>query len=201
MAHQLAGEAPSTFFSNQNGNGSVFGTKFHQETERLTKWLTSPSQLGKAAAIDSADELLDIAWRLSLQSFTDELLAKGKADEAVAFTERMRSFCGRLIELRKRTKKFENWQDIFVVTEESIKGIHVPVGDGIVEIAARVDAIRFHPKDHLEVVDYKLSQGKLQKADLLQLAIYAHLLPLWRAGCGFCGTLEYYLPEFMEGGS
>ncbi|MGH6839906.1 MAG: DNA translocase FtsK [Methylocella sp.] len=194
----LAGEDPSTFFCNQNGKGSVFGTRFHRETERLTKWLTSPSHLGKAAAIDSADELLDVAWRSSLQSFTDELLAKGKADEAVAFTERMRSFCGRLIELRKRTIKFENWQDIFVVTEESINGIHVSVAHAIVEMAARVDAVRFHPQHHLEVVDYKLSQGAHQKSDLIQLAIYAHLLPQWRPGCEFCGTLEYYLPEFMD---
>jgi FtsK/SpoIIIE family/FtsK alpha domain len=33
---------------------------------------------------------------------------------------------------------------------------------------------------------------------LIQLAIYGHLLPLWREGCRFCGTLEYYLPKFME---
>jgi hypothetical protein len=30
------------------------------------------------------------------------------------------------------------------------------------------------------------------------LSIYAHILPLWRPGCQFRGTLEYYLPEFME---
>jgi S-DNA-T family DNA segregation ATPase FtsK/SpoIIIE len=33
---------------------------------------------------------------------------------------------------------------------------------------------------------------------LVQLSIYAHLLPLWRPGCQFRGTLEYYLPEFMD---
>ena len=87
---------------------------------------------------------------------------------------------------------------VFIATEESIKNIHVPGGSTTVEIAAKVDAIRFHPKYHLEVVDYKLSQGSQQKSDLIQLAIYGHLLPLWREGCRFCGTLEYYLPEFME---
>ena len=46
-----------------------------------------------------------------------------------------------------------------------IKNIHVPVGSTTVEIAAKVDAIRFHPKYHLEVVDYKLSQGSQQKSD------------------------------------
>src|SRR5262249_36241011 len=55
-----------------------------------------------------------------------------------------------------------------------------------------------HPERDLEVVDYKLSQGDEQKADLVQLAIYAHLLPIWRPGCEFCGTLEYYLPEFSD---
>jgi S-DNA-T family DNA segregation ATPase FtsK/SpoIIIE len=194
----IGGKQPSTFLMGPNGEPKVFGTKFHQETERLAKWLVTPANLVKAAAIDSPSGLLRIAWSLSLQDFTDQLISQGKIDEAAAFTERMRSFCGRLIELKSRTKNFENWQDVFIATEESIKSIHVPVGGITVEIAAKVDTIRFHPKYHLEVVDYKLSQGSQQRSDLIQLAIYGHLLSLWREGCHFCGTLEYYLPEFME---
>jgi S-DNA-T family DNA segregation ATPase FtsK/SpoIIIE len=194
----IDGKQPSTFQAGSNGRPQVFGTRFHQETERLARWLVSPANLLKAAAIDSPGDLLHIAWGMSLQDFTDQLISQGKVDEAAAFTDRMRSFCARLIALRSRTKKFENWQDVFIATEESIKNIHVPVGGTTVEIAAKVDAIRFHPKYHLEVVDYKLSQGSQQKSDLIQLAIYGHLLPLWREGCRFRGTLEYYLPEFME---
>jgi hypothetical protein len=114
----------------------VFGTRFHQETERLAKWLVTPANLVKAAAIDSPCDLLHIAWSMSLQDFTDQLIPQGKVEEAAAFTNRMRSYCARLIELRSRTKKFENWQDVFIATEESIKNIHVPVGSTTVEIAA-----------------------------------------------------------------
>ena len=194
----IDGKQPSTFAIGPSGQPKVFGTRFHQETERLARWLVTPSNLVKAAAIRSPDELLDLVWTLSLQDFTDQLISQGKVEEAAAFTDRMRSFCGRLMDLKARTNDFENWQDLFIATEESIKNIHVPVGNNTVEIAAKVDAIRFHPKYHLEVVDYKLSQGSQQKSDLIQLAIYAHLLPLWREGCKFCGTLEYYLPQFME---
>jgi hypothetical protein len=202
----LAGEKPSTLVLSpagagndpQGGNSIAFGTRFHQETDRLAKWLTSSAQLAKAAAIDSPDDLLQFLWRSSLQDFTDKLLSDGKGPAAVAFTERMRSYCKRLIDLKKRTANFENWQDVFVFTEEDIKGIRLPVGGKGVEIAGRVDTIRFHPQNELEVVDYKLSQGAQQKSDLVQLSIYAHLLPLWRPGCQFGGTLEYYLPEFME---
>jgi S-DNA-T family DNA segregation ATPase FtsK/SpoIIIE len=202
----LAGEKPSTMVflqasageSSEGGNGIAFGTRFHQETDRLAKWLTSPAQLASAATIDSPDDLLQFLWHASLQDFTDKLLSKGKGPAAVAFTERMRSYCKRLIDLKKRTANFENWQDVFVFTEEDIRGIFLPVGGDSVEIAGRVDAIRFHPQNELEVVDYKLSQGAQQKSDLVQLSIYAHLLPLWRPGCQFRGTLEYYLPEFME---
>lgn len=194
----LAGETLSTCAFKSNGSSAVYGTRFHQETEQLAKWLVSPANLDKAAAINSADDLLDVAWRASLQGFTDALFADGKADEAALFTARMRHFCERLIALKTRTAAFENWQDVFVATEESIDGIRVPVGDATIEIGARVDAIRFHPQHHLEVVDYKLSQGVQQKSDLVQLAIYAHIIPLWRSGCQLCGTLEYYLPEFME---
>lgn len=199
----LAGEGPSTLVfspatNGAQGAGSVFGVRFHNETDRLAKWLTSSQQLASAAAIDSADDLLQVLWRSSLQDFTDRLLSEGRGPEAIAFTERMRSYCERLLDLKKRTANFENWQDVFVFTEEDIKGIRLSVGDNSVEIAGRVDAIRFHPQNDLEVVDYKLSQGAQQKSDLVQLSIYAHLLPLWRPGCRFRGTLEYYLPEFME---
>jgi len=194
----IDGRQPSTFATGSSGQPTVFGTKFHQETERLAKWLIAPSNLVEAAAFERPDELLDVAWTVSLQDFIDQLIAQGRVEDAATFTERMRAFCGRLIELKARTKNFENWQDVFVATEESIRNIHVPVGNTIVEIAAKIDAIRFHPQYHLEVVDYKLSQGSQQKVDLIQLAIYAHILPLWRPGCEFCGTLEYYQPEFME---
>jgi DNA segregation ATPase FtsK/SpoIIIE-like protein len=86
---------------------------------------------------------------------------------------------------------------VFVGAEQNLP-IPVEVGDTVVEVRGRVDAIRIHPERHLEVVDYKLSQGAQQKADLVQLAIYAHLLPIWRPGCAFCSTLEYYLPDFQE---
>ncbi|HVX79278.1 MAG TPA: DNA translocase FtsK, partial [Bradyrhizobium sp.] len=86
----------------------------------------------------------------------------------------------------------------FAFTEEKIEGVSVPVGANSVTIVGRVDAIRFHPEFGLEVVDYKLSQGSQQKSDLVQLAVYAQLLRLWRNGITFSGALEYYLPEFME---
>jgi S-DNA-T family DNA segregation ATPase FtsK/SpoIIIE len=194
----MAGEQPSTLPTVANGGPKVFGTRFHLETEQLAKWLVAPANMVNAVAIDSPSDLLHVVWGMSLQKFTDQLISQGKVDEAAAFTEKMRSFCARLIQLRSRRKDFENWQDVFIATEESIQNIRVPVGNTTVEIAAKVDAIRFHPKYGLEVVDYKLSQGSQQKWDLVQLAIYGRLLPLWREGCRFCGTLEYYLPHFME---
>lgn len=126
------------------------------------------------------------------------MLAAGSVHEALDFTARIRAYCDRLIDLRKRAKKFDDWQDIFAFAEEKIEGVAVPVGTASVSIAGRIDAIRFHPEHGLEVVDYKLSQGSQQKSDLVQLAIYAQLLRLWRPGTQFSGSLEYYLPDFME---
>jgi S-DNA-T family DNA segregation ATPase FtsK/SpoIIIE len=194
----LAGKNPSTMSYAPSGSLCAFGIRFHQETELFVKWLTSREQIGRAAIITSVDDLMDAVWSISLQNFTDELITQGKPEEAAVFTERIRNFCQRLVDLRARTKKFENWQDVFIASEQSLQSIRLPVGKNHVEVGAKVDAIRFHPKYHLEVVDYKLSQGAQQNADLIQLAIYARLLPIWREGCSFCGTLEYYLPEFME---
>ncbi|RAI39834.1 DNA translocase FtsK [Rhodoplanes roseus] len=197
-ARWIAGERPSTRSFAPAGTPRAMSLRFHKEAETLVAWLTAPASLGRAAAIDTVDGLLDHLWATSLQALTDRLFAQDRGEEAQIFTARMRAFCTRLIALRQRTKDFENWQDVFVAAEQDLARIPVPVGDGVVEIRARVDAIRIHPERRLEVVDYKLSQGARQRADLVQLAIYAHLLPIWRPGCDFCGTLEYYLPEFSD---
>ncbi len=72
----LAGKKPSTMTFGPAGSVKVHGARFHQETERLAKWLTDPSNLVQAAAIEAPDEILDVAWMTSLQSFTDELFAE-----------------------------------------------------------------------------------------------------------------------------
>jgi len=197
-ARWLRGEKPSTKSFAPVGTPRAMGVQFHKEVEKLVGWLTARMSFQAAARIDSADVLLDHLWATSLQALTDKLFEAGRGEDAALFTERMRNFCIRLIELRRRTARFENWQDIFVCAEQNLPRIPIPVGDTVVEVRGRVDAIRIHPERGLEVVDYKLSQGARQKADLVQLAIYAHLLPIWRPGCEFCGTLEYYLPEFHE---
>ena len=107
----------------------------------------------------------------------------------------MRSYCKRLLDLKKRTANFENWQDVFVFTEEDIKGIRLPVGGNSVEIAGRVDAIRFHPRNELEVVDYKLSQGAQQKSDLVQFGDLCAPVAVVAAGCQFRGTWNATCPS------
>jgi S-DNA-T family DNA segregation ATPase FtsK/SpoIIIE len=197
-AKWLAGEKPSTRTFAPAGTMRALSVRFHKEAEKLVRWLTGSGSLTAAAKIDSANSLVEHLWATSLQGLTDELFEQGRGDDAAVFTERMRNFCERLIDLRHRTERFENWQDVFIGAEQDLARIPVPVGENVVEVRARVDAIRIHPEFHLEVVDYKLSQGHEQRADLVQLAIYAHLLPIWRPGCEFCGTLEYYLPAFSE---
>jgi S-DNA-T family DNA segregation ATPase FtsK/SpoIIIE len=194
----LAGEKPTTRTFAPPGTVRALGVRFHKEAENLVRWLTSRETLVSTARIDSAEGLMDRLWATSLQALTDKLFEQDRGEEAAAFTERMRNFCARLIALKHRATRFENWQDVFVCAEADLTRIPVSVGDNVVDVRARVDAIRIHPERYLEVVDYKLSQGHQQKADFVQLAIYAHLLPIWRPGCQFCGTLEYYLPTFSE---
>jgi FtsK/SpoIIIE family/FtsK alpha domain/PD-(D/E)XK nuclease superfamily len=197
-AKWIAGQKPSTRTFAPAGTVRAMSVRFHKEATELVGWLTGRESLAAAAKVDSAAGLIDHLWATSLQALTDKLFSQGRGDEAALFTERMRNFCARLIDLKHRTSHFENWQDVFIAAEQDLERIPVQVGDEVVDVRARVDAIRIHPERHLEIVDYKLSQGDEQKADLVQLAIYAHLLPIWWPGCEFCGTLEYYLPEFGE---
>jgi len=196
-AKWLKGAKPSTNSFAPPGTPRVMGVAFHSEVERLVSWLTEAKSLQAAARLDSAAALVDHVWESSLEKLTSKLLSEGRGADADRFTQRMRSFCARLIELRKRTATFENWQDVFVAAEQAVR-VSVTLEDAVVELGGRVDAIRIHPTRGLEVVDYKLTGGDRQQSDLVQLAIYGHMLPIWRPGCDFCGTLEYYLPQFQE---
>ncbi|MCL2715660.1 MAG: FtsK/SpoIIIE domain-containing protein [Alphaproteobacteria bacterium] len=196
-AKWLKGASPSTNAFAPPGTPRVMGVEFHREVERLVRWLTDAESVEAAAKLDSADALVEHVWTTSLEKRTTKLFDLGRGEDAERFTARMRNFCARLIELKARTANFENWQDVFVAAEQAVR-VSVRLEDIVVELGGRVDAIRFHPSRGLEVVDYKLTGGERQKSDLVQLAIYGQMLPLWRPGCGFCGTLEYYLPEFQE---
>jgi S-DNA-T family DNA segregation ATPase FtsK/SpoIIIE len=197
-AKWLAGEKPSTRSFAPPGTLRAMAVHFHKEAESLVAWLTSRENLAAAARITSPDVLVDHMWATSLQALTDRLIEAGRVEEAAVFTDRIRNLCARIISLRRRTEKFENWQDVFISSEEAIARIPFQVGANSVDVRGRVDAIRFHPERQIEVVDYKLTQGGEPAADLVQLSIYAHLLSIWRPGCQFSGTLEYYLPELKE---
>src|SRR4051812_2577823 len=110
----LAGGKPSTRTFAPVGTMSALAVRFHKEAEKLVVWLTARENLIAAAQIDSADVLMDHLWATSLQALADKLFEQGRGEEAAALTERIRNFCSRLIDLRRRTKRFENWQDVFV---------------------------------------------------------------------------------------
>jgi S-DNA-T family DNA segregation ATPase FtsK/SpoIIIE len=122
----------------------------------------------------------------------EDLVTEGKIPSAEHLSLSLRMFCVQLVELRRRTSPFRNWQDVYLTREFDITA--VPFADGAVLVSGRPDAVRRHPEAGVEVVDYKLSRGTNLKHDLLQLAIYARLLRLTKPGLRFSGVLEYYEP-------
>ena len=65
----LAGKEPSTFQVGPNGQPKVFGKRFHQETERLAKWLVAPGEsrqgsCDRYAQRSAACRLEDVGARL-----------------------------------------------------------------------------------------------------------------------------------------
>src|SRR6202044_1744299 len=92
-----------------------------------------------------------------------------------------------------RVARFSIWKDIYLTREYRIDRIPFALGDGVMRISGRPDAVRLHPGG-VEVVDYKLSRGNNLKHDLVQLAIYARLLRMVKPGLVFNGILEFYEP-------
>jgi S-DNA-T family DNA segregation ATPase FtsK/SpoIIIE len=193
-----AGKNPPTMSFAPPGQLQVFGTRFHADADRIVAWLLAQPK----PAWDSLTKDSDALWQFVHDTFVGDFLEstanEGKVEESVAFAERMMTFCDRLVHLRKRTRKFESWQDIFLGNEFSVNSASVETDKFSVSVVGRVDAVRFDPEAHLEIVDYKLTQGNNQMQDMVQLAIYSRILELARPGCQFGGVVEYYLPGFQE---
>lgn len=190
----IAGENPPVPKPKSPPNSfPVNGTLFHKLVSDFTEWLCSTKT--NAAKLTSTDDL----WREFYHRFAEEALAElavaQKLESAHHLSHCLQAFCTRLNELRQAKPDFGHWQDIFLADEMAIKEVLFTSG---LLISGRVDAVRTDPTYGVVVVDYKLSHGSNAKEDLVQLAIYAHLLEKTRPGLIFTGLLEYYEPTLNQ---
>jgi len=193
----LAGQRPSTRSFAPPGALPVYGTLFHEIVEAFVEWLVGKGA-GKAASLADREGLWsEMHDRFAVKKL-NRLFRKGKIESAYHLVSALKSFCRQVAHLRARTPKFQSWSDVYLAKEFPIKDIKIELSRGSLVLSGQLDAVRFHPERHLEVVDYKLTHGDHMKQDLLQLALYARLLSLARPGLFFHGALEYYEPEMRE---
>jgi len=187
----IAGEQPSSKSFAPPGVPKVYGQLFHGLAARLVSWLTTDRH---AAELEKGGDI----WAELYERFAGTELAKladkGELQGAHSLSERLKALCSRVADLRKRAPSSASWSDVFLATEYSASDIEFRRGENVLLLSGKVDGLRFHPRHHLEIVDYKLSQGAHQKQDMVQVALYAALLARAKPGLSFCGTVEYYLP-------
>jgi DNA segregation ATPase FtsK/SpoIIIE, S-DNA-T family len=175
----------------------VHGSLFHRLAERFVGWLTDESSFLAAATLAEPDALWHELYHRLAEKELDRLMRRHKPIEsALHLSHCLRSFCGRLADIRKRTAGFKNWRDVFPVEEFDVTDVLFGFAKGTIFVSGRIDAVRIHPEFGVEVVDYKLTRGDSAKHDLLQLAIYATLLSHKKPGTEPHGVIEYYDPEF-----
>lgn len=192
----LMGQRPSTRSFAPLGEPSAYGTVFHRIADEFVCWLVQSKK--KAIFLkDSADIWGELYERFAAKKL-ERIARKGQLDSALHLSEALKAFSARVAELRTRTPSFKSWQDVYLANEFLLKDITFQVGGAALRVSGRLDAVRFHPEDAVEVVDYKLTHGNQFKHDLVQLAIYTQLLKLARPGLRFNGTLEYYEPKLNE---
>jgi len=191
----LRGANPPTLIFSGKAGPPVQGALFHQLADQYTDWLVESGSKRTATALSDPEKIWEQLYEQFAQPRLDELIAAGKLPSAHHLSQALRAFCARLVELRTRTTGFRSWQDVFFTSEFQLEAVRFADDAGELFVSGRPDAVRAHPQDGVEVVDYKLSRGANLKHDLLQLAIYARLLRETKPGLRFSGVLEFYEPE------
>lgn len=192
----ITGENPQTPRpKSPPGSVPVNGKLFHKLVYDFTEWLCSAKEKKAAAKLATTDSLWHEFYHRFAETPLTELAVANKLESAHHLSHCLQAFCTHLSELRQARSDFGNWQDLFLADEMAVK--EVPFALGLL-ISGRVDAVRTDPEHGVVVVDYKLSHGSNAKEDLVQLAIYAHLLEKTRPGLAFTGLLEYYEPKLSQ---
>jgi S-DNA-T family DNA segregation ATPase FtsK/SpoIIIE len=185
----LVGESPPTLLFSERRSVPVQGLLFHQLADQLIHWLVSTSAKKKAASLSTGDALWEQLYEQFAGPRLDALIGEGKLPSAHHLSQALRAFCARVAELRAQASGFRSWQDVYFTSEFQLEAVRFADGDSELLISGRPDAVRSHPENGVEVVDYKLSRGGNLKHDLLQLAIYARLLRETKPGLRFSGVL------------
>lgn len=189
-----AGEAPLTPTPQTPAGGfSVQGQQFHRLARAFTAWLSHGKPRGTIPEPRTEAELWhELYHRFAERPLTELAMAKHLLS-ANHLSGCLQAFCGRLADLRAAHPGLSGWPDLFLDEEMTIQP--VAIGASGPMVSGRIDAVRTDAQHGLVVVDYKLSRGSQAKHDLVQLAIYTHLLERTKPGLAFAGMLEYYEPK------
>ncbi len=177
------------------GQFPVKGQLFHKIAENFVAWLCRGRATKTAQKLITQEALWDELYTRFAEKPLGQLAQQGELSSAYHLTQCLQTFCGRLQMLRATCPQFEHWLDLYCEEEMQIK--EVAIADTQIAISGQIDAVRHLEGQTLVVVDYKLSQGGNAEHDLLQLAIYAHLLAQVRPGMPMQGELEYYQPALV----
>src|SRR5260370_10508112 len=141
-AAYLRGENPPTTVFSRPRQKQVFATHFHSEADHIVTWLvTQPKRVWEPVS-QNADPLWQLVHDQFVADFLGSAASEGKAEEAMAFAERMRTFCNRLVQLRQRVKSFNSLQDVFLGNEFSVKEAAVQTDKFLIQLTRRIDAVR-----------------------------------------------------------
>ena len=176
----LRGKRPSTRGFALPGEPVAYGSLFHRIADEFVCWLLESKK--KAISLKDAAGLWGELYERFAASELERIAQKGHLDSALHLSEALKAFSARVAELRARTPSFKNWQDVYLANEFLLKDVAFQQGGSALRVSGKLDAVRFHPEDAVEVVDYKLTHGNHFKHDLVQLAIYTKLLELGAAG-------------------
>ena len=187
----IRGEKPSTLSFSPPGKPVVHGQRFHSAANYLVKHLVESHEQADLTEKD----IYQILVSQKEAEFALDLLNKGEAQQASIYLESL-FYLARNVRKLKSEASNGSWKSIFLASEYSLENIKLEVGERLVFVSGAIDCLRRHPKNGIEIVDYKLTGAEEQAKSLIQVALYHKMLVASGAEPASSAVLEYYYPSF-----
>lgn len=187
------GEQPPVFYGASVSERGGPGEWFQRIARDFCQWLFDPQGVGDAAGFGE-NELWAAMLELFAEDRIERLVARNDFDGANYLSRRLRAFCARLAEIKRRSPGFTSWAELLGFGRREISRAVFPMQDCRLVIRGALPGLRLGHGSGVEVSTWR-TEPAMPGEGLERVALEALIFRTAYPGEPFRAVVETYSPE------